>query len=68
MKDGFAQLIQGKWNQIKGQLQQEYAQLTEDDLAYQEGKEDELIGRLQEKLGKTREDIRAQISEISKKI
>jgi len=48
----------GNWNVIKGKLKQEYAELTEDDLAYEEGKEDELIGRLQKKLGKTKEEVK----------
>ena len=48
----------GNWNVIKGKLKQEYAELTEDDLVYEEGKEDELMGRLQKKLGKTKEEIK----------
>ena len=48
----------GNWNIIKGKLKQEYAELTEDDLVYEEGKEDELLGRLQTKLGKTKEEIK----------
>ncbi|MDB6073313.1 MAG: ral stress protein CsbD [Verrucomicrobiaceae bacterium] len=47
----------GNWNQVKGKLKQQYADLTDDDLMYQEGKEEELKGRLQKKLGKTREQI-----------
>jgi uncharacterized protein YjbJ (UPF0337 family) len=38
--------LHGTWNQVKGKLKQEYGELTEDDLSYIEGKEDELIGRL----------------------
>jgi len=49
--------FKGNWNKMKGQLKQKYADLTEDDLKYTEGKEDELIGRIQEKLGKTRDDV-----------
>jgi len=48
----------GNWNVIKGKLKQEYAELTEDDLVYEEGKEDELMGRLQKKLGKTKEEVK----------
>lgn len=47
----------GRWNQIKGKVKQAYANLTENDLKYEEGKEDELIGRLQEKTGQTKEEI-----------
>lgn len=56
--------IKGNWNQVKGKLKQEYAELNEDDLAYAEGKEDELIGRIQEKTGKTKEEIQKFIDNI----
>lgn len=55
--------IKGNWNETKGKLKQKYSQLTDDDLALAEGKEDELLGRLQKKLGKAKEEI---ISEIKK--
>ena len=41
--------LKGKWNQLKGAVKQEWADLTDDDLLYVEGKEDELLGRIQEK-------------------
>ena len=50
--------IQGSWNEVKGKLKQKYAQLTDDDLTYAEGKDDELVGRLQKKLAKTAEEVR----------
>jgi len=49
--------LKGAWNQIKGKVKQSYADLTDDDLLYEEGKEDELIGRLQNKIGKSRDEI-----------
>lgn len=49
------------WGVVKGKLKQKYAQLTEDDLVFAEGKEEELIGRLQQRLGITREEIRREI-------
>lgn len=49
--------IKGKWNEIKGKLKQQYADLTDDDLLYEEGQEDKLIGKLQQKLGKTRDEV-----------
>lgn len=49
--------IKGNWNKLKGKLKQEYAELTEDDLTYEEGKEEELLGKLQSKLGQTRDEI-----------
>jgi uncharacterized protein YjbJ (UPF0337 family) len=55
--------IKGNWNEIKGKLKQKYGQLTDDDLTFAEGKEDELLGRLQQRLGKTNEEIRREIEE-----
>jgi uncharacterized protein YjbJ (UPF0337 family) len=55
--------FKGSWNEIKGKLKQKYAQLTDDDLTYTEGKDDELIGRLQKKLGKSAEEIRRMIEQ-----
>ena len=53
--------FKGKWNQVKGQFKQKYAELTDDDLKYAEGKSDELLGRLQEKTGETKEKLKEQI-------
>jgi uncharacterized protein YjbJ (UPF0337 family) len=50
--------FKGSWNEVKGKLKQKYAQLTDDDLAYAEGKDDELVGKLQKKLGKSAEEVR----------
>jgi len=55
---------EGSWNEIKGKLKQKYGDLTDDDLTFAEGKEDELYGRLQKKLGKTKEEIRDEIERI----
>jgi len=49
--------VKGNWNVIKGKLKQRYAELTDDDLTYVEGAEDELVGRLQVKLGKSKQEI-----------
>jgi uncharacterized protein YjbJ (UPF0337 family) len=49
--------MKGKWNEIKGRLKKAYAELTDDDLIYAEGKEDELIGRIQQKTGQSREAL-----------
>jgi uncharacterized protein YjbJ (UPF0337 family) len=53
--------IKGNWNEVKGKLKQKYGQLTDDDLTFSEGKDDELLGRLQKRLGQTKEDIRKLI-------
>ena len=58
------QQIKGSWNELKGKLKQKYAQLTDDDLTYAEGKDDELYGRLQQKLGKTKEEIKREIDNL----
>ncbi|UXD70721.1 CsbD family protein [Sphingobacterium faecium] len=47
----------GRWNELKGKVKQQYADLTDDDLLYAEGKEDELLGKLQKKTGKTKEEV-----------
>lgn len=49
--------LKGKWNELKGKVKQANADLTDDDLQYEEGKDDELLGRIQTKLGKTREQV-----------
>ncbi len=56
--------IKGSWNEIKGKLKQKYADLTDDDLTFAEGKDDELLGRLQKKLGRTKEELRKEIGEL----
>lgn len=50
--------IKGNWNQMKGKLKEEYADLTDNDLIYEEGQEDQLFGRLQEATGKTKDQIK----------
>jgi uncharacterized protein YjbJ (UPF0337 family) len=54
--------LKGNWNETKGKLKQQYAMLTDDDLLLVEGKQDEMLGRLQAKLGKTKEEIHTIIS------
>jgi uncharacterized protein YjbJ (UPF0337 family) len=56
--------FKGSWNELKGKLKQKYAQLTDDDLTFAEGKEDELLGRLEQKLGKTKEDLRKELESL----
>jgi uncharacterized protein YjbJ (UPF0337 family) len=53
--------MKGSWNEIKGKLKQSYGNLTDDDLVFAEGKDDELVGRLQKKLGKSKEEVRQMI-------
>lgn len=49
--------LKGSWNELKGKVKQAYADLTDDDLKYEEGKDDELLGRLQQKTGKGRDEV-----------
>lgn len=49
--------IKGNWNEIKGRLKQKYANLTDDDLTYIDGREDEIIGKIQQKTGRSRDEI-----------
>lgn len=56
--------IKGNWNVLKGKFKQRYAELTEDDLTYVEGKEDELLGRLQAKTGKTKDELIEEINKL----
>lgn len=56
--------VKGNWNEIKGKLKQKYADLTDDDLLYAEGKEEELLGKLQQRLGKTKEQIQEELDRM----
>ena len=56
--------FKGSWNEIKGKLKQQYGNLTDDDLVFAAGKEDELLGRLQKKLGKSKDDLRLMIEKL----
>ena len=49
--------LKGNWNEQKGKLKQKFASLTDDDLMFEEGKEEEMYGKLQVKLGKTKEEL-----------
>lgn len=51
--------VKGSWNELKGKLKQAYGELTDNDLKYEEGKEDELLGRLQKKTGKSKDDLKS---------
>lgn len=55
--------LKGNWNELKGKLKQQYADLTDDDLTYAEGKEDELLGKLQKKTGRAKEDLKKDLFE-----
>ena len=56
--------VEGKWKQVKGQFKQKYGKLTDDDVTYGEGKFDEMLGNLQEKTGKTKEQLKDEIDKM----
>jgi len=56
--------MKGGWNEGKGKLKPKYGQLTDDDLTFAEGKEDELLGRLQKRLGRTKDELRPEIGKM----
>jgi uncharacterized protein YjbJ (UPF0337 family) len=56
--------LKGSWSEIKGRLKQKYGVLTDDDLKFAEGEEEELFGRLQKKLGRTKDEIRDEIEDF----
>jgi uncharacterized protein YjbJ (UPF0337 family) len=54
--------LKGNWNEQKGKLKKKFGFLTENDLMFEEGKEEEMYGKLQIKLGKTKEEMRKIIN------
>jgi len=62
------QEIKGDWSIAKGKLKQKWAQLTDDDLQYAEGKLDELFGRIQKRTGETREAVEKAVKAVSSRL
>ncbi len=58
--------LKGNWNVIKGKLKQAYGELTDDDLKYVEGQEDELVGRIQKRVGTTSAEIRHMLEKYNR--
>jgi uncharacterized protein YjbJ (UPF0337 family) len=56
--------LKGSWNETKGKLKQKYADLTDDDLLFVEGKEDELLGRLEKKTGQSKQQLRDTLQNL----
>jgi uncharacterized protein YjbJ (UPF0337 family) len=56
--------LRGTWNELKGKIKQAYGDLTEDDLAHEEGKDDEMLGKLQQKTGKGRDELVKWLNEL----
>ena len=56
--------FKGNFNEIKGKLKQKYAQLTDDDLLYEEGKEDEFYGRIEKRIGESKDSLKRMIDQL----
>ena len=57
--------LEGNWNKVKGALKEKYGELTDDDLVMEEGRAEQWIGKIQTKLGKTRQEIIDEIEEMT---
>ena len=56
--------IKGAWNEVKGKIKQAYADLTDDDLKYEQGEDEEMLGKLQQKTGKGRQELVGWINSL----
>jgi uncharacterized protein YjbJ (UPF0337 family) len=61
-------IIQGKWKQLKGHMKRQWGKLTDDDLDVAEGNRDYLIGRIQERTGRAREQIEREVKEFEQRL
>ena len=57
----FEDKLKGNWNEMKGKLKEQYAELTDDDLLYQEGKEDQLMGKILQRTGESKDKLKSWI-------
>lgn len=55
--------LEGNWEEFKGEIKQKFATITDDDLLFAEGKKDEMMGKLEQKLGKTKEELHKILSD-----
>ena len=62
--EAWKEKIAGNWNIIKGKIKQQYGDMTDNDLTYEEGKEDELLGRIQKASGKTKDEVKEWIDQL----
>jgi uncharacterized protein YjbJ (UPF0337 family) len=56
--------VKGNWNELKGKLKQQFAVLTDNDLMFEEGKKDEMLGKIQIKIGKSKEELHKIIESL----
>ncbi|UKM64042.2 CsbD family protein [Flavobacteriaceae bacterium GSB9] len=64
MNNPWQDKAKGNWNIAKGKLKQKWGELTDDDLDYQEGQEDELLGKIQKRTGETKERVNEFLNEL----
>jgi len=60
-----AQELQGQWNKLRGQVKERWGQLTDDDLQIQGGNIDQLVGKIQQRTGETRESIEKFLTDLT---
>jgi uncharacterized protein YjbJ (UPF0337 family) len=60
--------VEGQWKQLKGQAQQKWGKLTDDDWDLVEGKREELIGRIQERYGRNRDEAEREVDDWSRQL
>ena len=58
-----SETLKGEWNQLKGSVKQKWAELTDDDLTHIDGSRDKLVGRLQERSGRTKEEVEREVDD-----
>lgn len=58
-----SETLKGEWNQLKGSVKQKWADLTDDDLTHIDGSRDKLVGRLQERSGRTKEEVESEVDD-----
>lgn len=64
MTEGLGTYLKGQWNQLKGEIQQEWGQLTNDELDQIQGSRDKLVGKIQEKYGRTRMEAESEVNDF----
>jgi len=57
-------IIKGKWKQLKGNMKKRWADLTDDDLQYAEGNHDYLVGRVQERYGRSKDEAKREVDDF----
>jgi len=62
--EGWKLKLRGAWNETRGKIKQAYGSLSDNDLTYEEGKEDEFLGKLQQKTGRAKEDLKSWIDSL----